>query len=171
MAATLVHNRLIWSGQDSENPARNEELSMKNKITPMIFALTLGTLSLGISNAAIAQQAMTEPQVQTTLTQQGYTKVHDLKFRDGMWYAHARSANGTGVDVRIDARTGQVYPDKQVSQLSERDVRASLETQGYTHVHDVDYKNGIWNAKAKNPAGNRVELKVDASSGKVIGTD
>jgi uncharacterized membrane protein YkoI len=144
---------------------------MKNKITPLIFALALGTLSSGISSVAIAQQAMAEPQVQSALTQQGYTKVHDLKFRDGMWYAHAKSANGTGVDVRIDAKTGQVYPDKQVSQLSEHDVRASLETQGYTHVHDVDYKDGIWNAKAKNPAGNRVELKVDASSGKVIGTD
>lgn len=144
---------------------------MKNKITSLTFALALGTLSLGISSMAIAQQAMTEPQVHSTLTEQGYTKVHDLKFRDGMWYAHARSANGKRVAIRIDAKSGQIYPDAQVSRLSERDVRASLETQGYTHVHDVDYKDGLWNAKAENPAGNHVRLKIDASSGKVVGTE
>ncbi|OOG36406.1 peptidase M4 [Rhodanobacter sp. C05] len=144
---------------------------MKNRIASLTFALTLGTLCLGISSAVVAQQAMTEPQVHSTLTEQGYTKVHDLKFRDGMWYARARSANGKSVDIHIDAKTGQVYPDEQVSRLSERDVRASLETQGYTHVHDVDYKDGMWTAKAENPAGNHVRLKVDASSGKVVGTE
>lgn len=144
---------------------------MKNKITSLTFALALGTLSLGISSVAVAQQAMTEPQVHSTLAEHGYTKVHDLKFSDGMWYAHARSANGKSVDIHVDARTGQIYPDKQVSQLSERDVRASLETQGYTHVHDVDFKDGLWNAKAENPAGNHVRLKIDAGSGKVVGTE
>ena len=58
-----------------------------------------------------------------------------------------------------------------VAKLSEQDVRASLESQGYTHVHDVDFDNGIWKAKADNAAGNDVKLKVDARSGKVIGTD
>ncbi|EIM02164.1 peptidase [Rhodanobacter thiooxydans LCS2] len=127
-------------------------------------------MALGISSAAVAQQAMTEPQVQSQLTAQGYTKVHDLKFRDGMWYAEARSANGRRVDLRIDASTGQVYPDEQVSRLSKDDVRAALETQGYTHVHDIDFDDGMWKAKARNPAGNPVKLKIDATSGKVVGT-
>jgi N-formylglutamate amidohydrolase len=82
-----------------------------------------------------------------------------------------RSANGKHVDIRIDAKTGQVYPDAQVSRLSERDVRAALETQGYTHVHDVDYKGGMWSAKAENAAGHHVRLKIDASTGKVVGTE
>ncbi|OOG45645.1 PepSY domain-containing protein [Rhodanobacter sp. C01] len=144
---------------------------MKSKITSLTFTLALGALALGSSGAVIAQQAMTEPQVRSALTEHGYTKVHDLKFRDGMWYAHARSANGESVDIHVDARTGQMYPDKQVSQLSERDVRASLETQGYTHVRDVDFKDGLWNAKAENPAGNHVRLKIDAGSGKVVGVE
>jgi uncharacterized membrane protein YkoI len=144
---------------------------MKNKITSLTFALALGTLSLGASGIAMAQQAMTEPQVQGKLTEQGYTKVHDLEFTDGMWHAKAKSANGDRVHLRIDAKTGQVYPDEQVSKLSEQDVRASLEAQGYTHVHDVDFDDGIWKAKADNPAGNGVKLKVDAHSGKVVGTD
>lgn len=144
---------------------------MKNKITSLTFALALGTLSLGASGIAMAQQAMTEPQVQGKLTEQGYTKVHDLKFTDGMWHAKAKSANGDRVHLRIDAKTGQVYPDEQVSKLSEQDVRASLEAQGYTHVHDVDFDDGIWKAKADNPAGNGVKLKVDARSGRIVGTD
>jgi uncharacterized protein with FMN-binding domain len=143
---------------------------MQNKLAGISFALLLGTISLGACNTALAQ-TVTEPQVQTRLTAQGYTKVHDLKFKDGMWHADAKSANGKHVDVRIDAKTGQIYPDEQVSKLSERDVRASLETQGYTRVHDVDFDDGVWKAKAKNPAGNKVELRIDADSGKVIGAE
>lgn len=143
---------------------------MTNKLASLTFTLVLGTLALGVCDAATAQQAMTEPQVQSQLTTQGYTKVHDLKFKSGMWHAEAKSANGDRVDLRIDAKTGQVYPDKQVSQLSKQDVRASLETQGYTHVHDVEFEDGMWKAKADNPAGNRVKLKIDATNGKVIGT-
>jgi len=144
---------------------------MKSKITLLTFALALGTLSLGVTGVAAAQQAMTEPQVNNQLTEQGYTKVHDLEFKDGMWHAKARSADGDHVNLRIDASTGTVYPDEQVSRLSKKDVRASLETQGYTHVHDIDFDDGIWNAKARNPAGAKVKLKIDANSGKVIATD
>ncbi len=143
---------------------------MKKKMTSLTFALVLGTLSLGVSGIATAQRAMTEPQVNSKLTEQGYTKVHDLKFKDGMWRAEAKSANGKHVDLRIDASTGNVYPDEQVSRLSEKDVRASLETQGYTHVHDVDFDDGIWKAKAENAAGADVKLRIDATSGKVVGT-
>ncbi|AGG90164.1 MULTISPECIES: PepSY domain-containing protein [Rhodanobacter] len=143
---------------------------MTHKLAPLTLALALATPVLVLPTAAAAQQAMTEPQVQSQLTAQGYTKVHDLKFRDGMWYAEARSANGSRVDLRIDAGTGQVYPDEQVSRLSKQDVRAALETQGYTHVHDVDFEDGMWTAKARNPAGNHVKLKIDPTSGKVIGT-
>jgi uncharacterized membrane protein YkoI len=139
-------------------------------MTNKLASLTLTLALVGVSAAAAAQQAMTEPQVQSQLTAQGYTKVHDLKFKNGMWYAEAKSANGDRVDLRIDARSGQVYPDEQVSQLSKQDVRASLETQGYTNVHDVEFEDGMWKAKADNPAGNRVKLKIDATSGKVIGT-
>jgi hypothetical protein len=144
---------------------------MKNSITSLAFALALGTLSLAVPGMVRAQQAMTEPQVNSQLTDQGYTDVHDLKFKDGMWRAEAKSANGDHVNLRIDASTGTVYPDEQVSRLSKKDVRASLETQGYTHVHDVDFDDGMWNAKARNPAGAKVKLKIDANTGKVVATD
>lgn len=144
---------------------------MKNRIGTLSFALALGAISLGVSGLAMAQKAMTAPQVQAKLTEQGYTRIDDVKFKDGMWRADAKSANGAHVNLRIDARTGQVYPDQQVSTLSEQDVRAALETQGYTRVHDVDFDDGVWKAKAHNKSGKKVKLKVDGNTGKVIATD
>lgn len=131
----------------------------------------LGLALACMSGLAFAQDALTEAQVRATLQAQGYTKVNDVKFKDGAWKADARSADGNRVDVRIDARTGAVYPDEQVANLSEADVRAKLSAAGYTGVHDVDYDDGVWNAEADDPAGKEVELKIDPVTGAVIGAE
>jgi hypothetical protein len=136
-----------------------------NKISVLSLAL------IGVIGTASAQDALTRQQVRAKLEAQGYTKINDVKFRDGVWKADARSANGNRVDIRIDPATGSVYPDEQVANLSEADVRARLATAGYTNVHDVDYEDGIWNAEADDPAGKDVELKIDPDSGKVIGKE
>lgn len=132
------------------------------------FALAL---ALGASGVVLAQQSMTEARVRETLIHQGYTKIDDVKFDDGLWHAKARSADGSHVKLRIDPKTGQVYPDKEVSHLSEDDVRAALATQGYTHVHDVDFDDGLWKAKARDKNDHRVKVTVDPSSGRVIDSD
>ena len=130
------------------------------------------TLALGWAGAAMAQQqALNQQEINAQLTQQGYTDVHDLKFEDGVWSARARSGDGESVKLRVDPITGQAYPNKQVSTMSEGDIRSALSVQGYTDVHDVDFDHGIWTIKAKNPAGAKVSLKVDAQSGRVIGTN
>jgi uncharacterized membrane protein YkoI len=134
-------------------------------------ALWMGLALACISGAVSAQDALTSAQVRTRLESQGYTKVNDVKFEDGVWKADARSANGNRVDVRIDPETGAVYPDEQVANLSEADVRAQLSAAGYTNVHDVDYEDGIWNAEADDPAGKDVELKIDPDTGKVLGEE
>jgi uncharacterized membrane protein YkoI len=133
--------------------------------------LVLGLVLAGLSGAALAQAGLTQAQVRAQLEAQGYTKVNDVKFEDGVWKADARSANGNRVDVRIDAATGEVFPDEMVANLSEADVRAKLAAAGYTNVHDVDYEDGIWNAEADDPQGKDVELKIDPKSGKVIGKE
>lgn len=135
-----------------------------------LASLTI-TMALGVAANAMAQDALTEHQIQASLEQQGYSKVHDLRFHDGMWTAKARSANDKGVNLRIDPKSGQAFPDRQVPRLSEADVRAELSTQGYTHVRDVDYKDGMWVARADNPAGKRVTLQLDPESGRVMGSD
>ena len=134
-------------------------------------SLVLGLVLTGLSGVALAQAGLTQTQVRAKLESQGYTKVNDLKFEDGVWKADARSADGNRVDVRIDAATGEVVPDEQVANLGEADVRAKLAAAGYTNVHDVDYEDGIWNAEADDPEGKDVELKVDPKTGKVIGKE
>lgn len=140
-----------------------------NRVT--VLSSAAFAFALAVSGAAQAQDALTEAQVRATLTEQGYTNVNDVKFRDGVWKADARSAEGNRVDVRLDPKTGRVYPDEQVANLSEADVRARLAAAGYTNVHDVDYEDGIWNAEADDPAGRDVELKIDPKTGRVIGAD
>lgn len=134
-------------------------------------AVALALALLCASGAAWAQDSLTEAQVRAKLTEQGYTKINDVKFRDGVWKADARSADGNRVDVRIDPSTGRVYPDEQIANMSEADVRAALAAAGYTNVHDVDYEDGIWNAEADDPNGKDVEVKIDPNTGKVIGKE
>ena len=120
---------------------------------------------------AKAQATLTVVQVRAQLESKGYTKVNDVKFEDGVWKADARSADGNRVDVRLDAKTGEIFPDEQVANLDEDAVRAKLSASGYTNVHDVDYEDGIWNAEADDPAGKDVELKIDPATGEVIGKE
>ena len=135
-----------------------------------IAVLTLA-LAACASGSVLAQDALTEQEVRASLTEQGYTKVNDVEFEDGVWKADARSADGNRMEVRIDPATGEIYPDTQVAQMSEADVRAQLAAAGYVNVHDVDYEDGIWNAEADDPEGKDVELKIDPATGKVIGTE
>ena len=128
-------------------------------------------LLLCLSAPVLAKDALTEHEVRKQLAEQGYTRVNDVKFEDGVWKADARSADGNRVDLRMDAKSGQVFPDEQVANLTEADVRAQLVTAGYTNIHDVDYEDGIWNAEGDDPAGKDVELKIDPKTGKVIGKE
>lgn len=138
------------------------------KMATLTIAMVLSCA--GVAMAQGEQRALTEQQIVTQLTQQGYTDVHDVDFKDGVWTARARSGDGAHVKLRVDPTTGVAYPNKQVSRINEKDVRATLSSQGYTHVHDVDFDHGVWTAKAKNQAGVRVSLEIDADSGRIIGT-
>ena len=139
--------------------------------TRTLFALALAAALLSANAHAGDGTALTEAQVKATLEAQGYSKINDLKFKDGVWKADARSADGNRVDVRLGPKTGEVFPDEQVANLSEADVKAKLSAQGYTDIEDVSFRNGIWNAKADNRAGVEMALRIDPATGNVIGQD
>jgi hypothetical protein len=116
-----------------------------------------------------APAAMTMPQVRAALEAQGYTGVNDIEFEDGMWKADARSADGQRVDLRMDAAGRHVWPDDGVSNLSEADVRARLSAAGYTAVGDVEFDDGMWEARAEDAQGRRMKLVIDPAEGRVVG--
>lgn len=125
--------------------------------------------SLAVAGVAAAQDAVTEAQVKSTLEANGYTKINDVKFKDGAWKADARSADGNRVDVRVDAATGKIYPDTLVANLNKADVEAKLTVAGYVNVHDLNFRNGVWEAEAENDSGQDFELRIDAATGEIIG--
>lgn len=131
--------------------------------------------SFVFAGAAMAQEAaadaMTAPQVRAALEAQGYTKVDDVEFDDGMWKADARSADGQRVELRIDPASGKVYPEDAVAQLSEADVRAKLSAAGYANIHDVEFDDGLWTAEAEDANGRDLKLSLDPATGKVVGTE
>ena len=55
--------------------------------------------------------------------------------------------------------------------LTEPQVRAVLEQQGCTRINDLEFEDGMWEADATSADGNRVDLRVDPSSGKVFAED
>lgn len=124
--------------------------------------------AMAVAGLASAQDAITEPQVKAALEAAGYTNINDVKFKDGGWKADARSADGNRVDVRIDALTGKIYPETQVANLSKADVEAKLSAAGYHSVHDLEFRNGVWEAEAENESGKDFALRIDATNGDII---
>lgn len=140
------------------------------RISPRRALMGVGLVAaLTVAGIVSAQDAITEAQVKSVLEAQGYTKINDVKFKDGAWKADARSADGNRVDVRVDAATGKVYPETQVANLSKADVEAKLAVAGYVDVHDLNFRDGVWQAEAENGSGQEFELRIDAATGDVIG--
>ncbi|UZW61208.1 PepSY domain-containing protein [Lysobacter enzymogenes] len=140
----------------------------------ILLALALAVAGAGLSAGAQVrenQTALTEHDVRSRLAERGYTRVNDLDFSGGVWRADARSADGNRVQVALDPTDGRIYPDEQVAQLSRRDIQASLSAAGYTDIHDLDYRDGLWLAKAEDPGGRDVELRLDPDNGRIAGVD
>ena len=143
---------------------------MKHAGIALGLALALCAPAAMAQDAATAD-AMTAPEVRAVLEAQGYTRINDVEFDDGMWKADARSADGQRVELRIDPATGKVYPEDAVARLGEADVRAKLAAAGYSNVHDVEFDDGVWTAEAEDESGNDVELTLDPDTGRVVGRD
>lgn len=151
----------------------NEGASMKRSKRMSVHVLAIALAGAGGLAFAqdTAQDTMTAPQVRAALEAQGYTDIDDVEFDDGMWEADATSADGKRVDVRIDPRTSQVYPEDQVSSLGEADIRARLAAAGYSNVHDVEFDDGLWKAEADAPHGGEVDLRMDPNTGDIVAED
>jgi hypothetical protein len=50
----------------------------------------------------------TAEDIKAKVTAAGYSKVHDVDYDDGVWKAEAERDDGNDIEVRVDAKTGNI---------------------------------------------------------------
>src|SRR5690606_13498514 len=150
-------------------PPQMQEPHMSKRTAFRRTGLALAATMVVAALPAMAQDALTAAEVRARIEAQGYTKVNDVEFEDGVWTADVRSADGNRVDLSINPVTGEIYPDEQVANLGEADIKAKLAAAGYANVHDIEFDDGVWKAEAEDAQGKDVELRLDPGTGKGIG--
>jgi len=135
-------------------------------IKPLALAVALVCAAGAACAGDPGQDGMNAGDVREALAAAGYTDIDDLERDDGLWEADARR-DGRRVEVRIDPRTGAVYPEDGRTSLTEADVRASLEAAGYGRVRDVHFDDGMWEADAEQ-GGVEYDLYMDPRTAEVV---
>ena len=140
---------------------------------PLAFAQTAVAVPAPVTppETTKATSPMTEADVRALMATEGYTKVNDVHFKEGVWTADAKSADGNHVEVKVDSATGKIIPDEHVAKVSKDQVIIKVQDAGYTNVHDVDFEGGVWKVEANDSAGADVELKVDPDDGHILGSE
>ena len=136
---------------------------MKNRIliavaiaafTPLGFALAQSGSSIDVS-----QQ----------LNRAGYTEVREVEFDDGLWEAEVRRADGRWGEVHVDPASGEVFDrDGALPLLDAAGISAALSTQGYVDIDDLDRDGAVWSADARDASGQRVDLRIAGTDGRVL---
>lgn len=135
-------------------------------IKPLALATVLAFAAGPACAVDRGQDGMSESDVRSVITAAGYTDIDDLDREDGLWEADARR-DGRRVELRIDPRTGTVYPEDARTSLTEADVRAGLEAAGYERIRDVHFDDGMWEADAEQ-GGVDYDLFMDPETGEVV---
>ena len=84
---------------------------------------------------------------------------------DELWLHHLQQVGLAAAEVGAQRACGLDFligPTMTAAQ-----VRAKLESQGYTDVHDVEFENGVWTADARSADGTKVDVSIDPKTGKV----
>ncbi|WP_164972207.1 PepSY domain-containing protein [Luteimonas sp. YGD11-2] len=127
-----------------------------------------GAMQADTSHHGAHQATMTEAQVRAALEGEGFRNVRDLEFEHGLWSADVDSADGNKIDVYLDPASGEVFPDNATARISENEVRARLTAGGYQHIDDVEFDDGIWKAEARNAQGQKLNLRIAPTDGRVL---
>jgi hypothetical protein len=122
--------------------------------------------------AVLAADLRGAADVASTLSASGYAEVREVEFDDGLWEAEVRRADGRWSEVHVDPATGEVFDGAHgAEQLDMAGVLAAIERQGYVEIDDIDRDGGTWSAEAVDPRGQRVELRVAGTDGRVLHSD
>lgn len=135
------------------------------KTPALLIAMTLALAATTVA----AQPVSGAGDAIERLKSAGYADVRDIEFDDGLWEAEVRGNDGRWHDVALDPTTGELMDDRGPNTLlTAQDVVARLAAAGYRDVRDLDLDDAVWEADALSAAGQRVELRINAHSGRVI---
>jgi hypothetical protein len=145
-------------------------MQTRNKLLAFAFSLAFAGGALAQAAPANTGTPLTEADVRALLANEGYTEVNDVEFKEGVWTADGKSADGNHIEVKVDAG-GKIIPDKNVAKISKDQIIIKAQDAGYKNVHDVDFEGGVWKVEAEMADGTDVELKMDPDDGHILGSE
>lgn len=80
----------------------------------------------------------------------------------------AKEATEDAKDAKEEATEDAGYVP--ASAVSAQSIYDQLTTAGYKDIEDVKFDDGVWNVEAKDPSGQKVEMKLDPNDGHIIST-
>ena len=138
-------------------------------IKPLTLALAL---TFGSAHLMAADTVHSASDVMNAFVGSGFVATHDLEYRYGVWTAESTAPNGERVDLVFDPTNGQVTALNRAAlgttALDAADVRALLAAQGYTTINDIEFDDGLWQAKALNAFRQRVYLVIHPVTGAIL---
>ena len=145
-------------------------MQIRNQLLALSIALALSGAALAQEVAPNTGSALTEADVRALMVNQGYTEINDVEFKEGVWTADGKSADGNHVEVKVD-NTGKVIPDSNVATITKDQIIVKAQEAGYKNVHDVNFEGGVWKVEAETADGTDVELKMDPNDGHIMGSE
>lgn len=102
------------------------------------------------------------------LNSKGYNIVRKVELEHGMYEAETINTQGNEIKIQINAQTGEITSPKESNkQITMLDAVKKVETEGYHNISKIKSEHGNYEIKALDKDGKKVELKVDASTGKI----
>ena len=90
---------------------------IRNQLLALAIALAFAGTASAQQVAANTGSPLTEADVRAALANEGYSEINDVEFKEGVWTADAKSADGNHVELKI-GNDGKVMPDTGVATIT-----------------------------------------------------
>ena len=145
-------------------------MQIRNKLLALSIALAFAGSAAAQEVAPNTGSALTEADVRALMVNQGYSEINDIEFKEGVWTADGKTADGNHVEIKVD-NTGKIIPDTAVATITKDEIIVKAQAAGYKNVHDVEFEGGVWKVEAETADGTDVELKMDPNDGHIMGSE
>lgn len=136
------------------------------KLLPLTLSLILGT---SIAMAAEIVPPVPVVDVLQRLDQAGYSQIHNIQYKDGIYKVEAYGSQGQKIKFDINAKT-MVIPaieNKGKPYLTMLQVARSLRGAGYSRIEKIEFDDKYYEVKAYDVNNKQVKLEVNSISGAI----